>query len=233
MLIILITLGGCATRYMVPTNRFITPESQGGVLRGQFELQYTQAHELSMASFWGRTDDGVLYNEVSRTGYMLSTSLFNAFDFIWSHTASSNSMVGGKVQFVGGSRTEKAAGHKLALAALVGANDHVLIDESVSFRLEGKEVLLIYGYRINEIVMPYMSLAKSDYNFDATLKSPWPTINGQTPSFKTSIISANLGTDLSIDAFFGKIELSYQQVDTNNTKELTALNFGVSAGVNW
>lgn len=226
-------LVSCATKYVVPANRFITPESQGGALRGQFEIQNTQAHKLTIDTSQGTTDEGVTYEQIPRTGYLLSSSLFENLDLIWSHTGAANSMLGAKLQFLGGSRTANATGHKMAIAGLFGGNKHETEDKSVEFTLGGQELLLLYGYRISENFFPYTSFSYSKYHFEGKISSAGSPVNGAEPSIDTSIKALNGGVEFNYEFLFAKIECSYQQIATTDTKEKTGLLVGYSFGLNW
>lgn len=224
-------LFGCATKYVIPTNRFITPESQGGILRGQFEIQKTAGHELKIDGTKSTANEGVVYSEISRVGYQLSTSIFETFDLIWSHVGTANSMVGGKFQILGASRSANGTGHKLSVAALIGANDYETDDESIEFDLAGKEYLLLYGFRITENILPYASVSYSEYDFNGKFKSG--VFAGQEPSYRTKITSLNGGGEFSVDSFFAKAECSYQQIKTSHTEDKTSFLYGIAFGLNW
>lgn len=233
-ILFLIVLGGCATKYAVPTNRFMTPETQGGAFNGQIELQNTKVHQLTIITNNSSVEDGVTYQTVQKPGYMLSMSIFDAFDFVWSHVASGNSMGGVKLQLLGASRTGKAVGHKLSVQALFGGNEHKTADKSIKFRLDGQELMLIYGYRITENILPYVSVGQSSYEFEGVLNSPWRSLNGKRPSYETSVMGVNVGGEFSFASLFGKVEYSYQKMETNYTPEdKTATTFGISAGFQW
>ena len=77
---------------MLPGNRFLTPETQGEAFRGQIEIQKTTGNEVSIDTRNNSLEEGVLYSEVSRTGFIYSNSIFNQFDLFWSHVAGANSM---------------------------------------------------------------------------------------------------------------------------------------------
>jgi hypothetical protein len=233
LLLSLMSLVSCATKYVVPGNRFITPESQGGALRGQFEFQNTQGNKLTIDTSQGTIDEGVTYEEIPRTGYLLSSSLFESLDLIWSHTGSANSMLGAKLQFLGGSRTANATGHKMAIAGLFGANKHETEDKSVEFTLGGQELLLLYGYRITENFFPYASFSYSKYNFEGEISLPGSPVNGAEPSIDTSIKALNGGVEFNYEFLFAKIECSYQQIATTDTMEKTGFLVGYSFGLNW
>lgn len=218
---------------MLPGNRFLTPESQGEAFRGQFEIQKTTGNELSIDTRNNSVDEGVLYAEVPRTGFLFSNSLFNQLDLFWSHTAGANSMLGVKFQFLGGSRVSKALGHKMALAAAIGSNEHETDDGVVEFTLGGQEYLLLYGYRFIEEVMVYSSLSQAAYNFEGKITSSNTQLNGQEPSFKHKVYSLSGGLEANVNPVFAKLEFTYQSIDTDNTKAYTHFITGLSVGLAW
>lgn len=229
----LLFLTSCATKYVVPGNRFITPESQGEALRGQFEFQQTNANQLTIDTSNATVDEGVLYSDISRSGFLLSNSLFDQFDLFWSHIGSANSMLGGKFQFIGGSRVSSAVGHKMSVGMAFGNNEHESEDESVEFELGGKEYLLLYGYRFSPNVLTYTSFSHATYHFSGDIRSTTPGLNGADPDFETVIQSFSGGLELTYLAAFGKLELTYQQLKTTDTQEKTRIIFGYSIGMSW
>ncbi len=230
---ILFLASGCATKYMLPGNRFLTPESQGEAFRGQVEVQKTSGNEVSIDTRDNSIEDGVLYSDVSRTGFLFSNSLFNQFDLFWSHTAGANSMLGGKFQFMGGSRVENSIGHKLAIAAAIGSNEHETDDGVVEFTLGGQEYLVLYGYRFLEEVMAYSSLSQANYNFEGKITSSNAALNGKRPNINTKIISLSGGLEASVNPVFAKLEFTYQSIDTDKTKAYTHYITGLSVGLSW
>jgi hypothetical protein len=232
-LILLFFFVGCATKYIVPTNRFFTPESQGGIFSGQVEYQNTQAHQLAVLVDGGNVDQGVIYSTVARGGYSFSTSFTESLDLVWSHLAGGNSLGGIKVQFLGSSRSSKGAGHKLSGLALLGSNEYETSDKSIVFTLSAQEFVLLYGYRISEIVFPYVSLNRANYNFQGTISSSDPDLNGKQPSYETMAIGINGGVELDWNSFFLKTEASYQMIETNETPNMNSFNYGFSFGAYW
>jgi opacity protein-like surface antigen len=233
ILLALLFLGSCATKYIIPGNRFITAETQGGQLKGAFEFQQTSANQLTIDTSQGTVDEGVTYAETTRSGFQFSESLFNSFDFMWAHTGSANSMLGGKLQIIGDSRASKATGHKVSLAALFGGNEHETDDESVKFELGGKEFLIIYGYRINESILPYTGLSIATYNFNGKIHSSDSSLNGLEPKLTTKSTSLNTGVEFTWESFFAKLEATYQKLTTTDTKDKDRFMYGYSIGYSW
>lgn len=231
--ILLFFLGGCATKYIIPGNRFITPETQGGALKGAFEFQQTRATQLTIDTSNGSVKDGVLYADTTRSGFQFSESFFDNFDFMWSHTGSANSMLGGKFQIAGDSRAAKSSGHRFSVAALFGNNEHETDDESVKFELGGKEFLILYGYRLSESILPYATLSLASYDFKGKVHSSDPMLNGAEPNLTTKARSLSSGIEFSMNAFFAKVEATYQKLATTDTKDRDRFMFGYSVGYSW
>lgn len=220
---------GCATKYLIAGNRFLTPETHGGNLRTQIEIQSGSANQLTVKS----TGSGVNTVPTSRTGYLFETSFFESFDFFWAHTGGANSMVGGKFQFLGGSRAS-GTGHKMSIAAGFGGNEHEIDGEpTINFEMTGREILLLYGYRISEYILLYASASKAVYNFEATIKSSNSTLNGLKPSNATDVMGFYGGTELNLSSFLSKIECGYQKLDTTASKVYTNAFCGYSVGYHW
>ena len=233
ILVLLFILSGCATKYILAGNRFITPESQGGALRGQIEVQKTAATQLQVNIDQTNHVDGAVISEIARTGFLLNTSFFEQFDFVWSHTGSANSLLGGKFQFIGSSRTTPEAGHKFSLGALFGGNNYETDDKSVEFTLTGKEYLAIYGYRFKEWILLYGTFSYSEYLFKGIIHSSNPVLNGQRPRLNTRMTAVYAGLEFTYQAVFFKVESGYQELATTNTKDFSHTVTGISLGYAW
>lgn len=231
-LLALFFLSACATRFIVPGNRFLTPESQGGVFNGQLEMQSGSANQLVVNTSEGNTDKGVIYGSIARTGFLASTSLLDELDLFWSHTGAANSMLGAKFQFLGGNRLTKEVGHKMALALAMGGNEHITEGaDEIQFTLSGQEFMFLYGYRFSENVMPYLNVSKSTYHLDGRVVSG--PQGGLTPKFKTDLLAGYLGLELSYRAVFTKVECGYQYITTTDTTPFSGIHFGYSLGFSW
>lgn len=192
------------------------------------------ANQLTVNIDNGSVNEGVRYSSISRTGFLASNSLFDSFDLVWSHTGAANSMLGGKFQILGESRSQKGSGHRAAIGALFGANDHETDGRnSVEFSLSGKEYLFLYGYRFTEIILVYSSLSLASYEFSGVVHSSNSVTNGLKPSLTTRVNSLNTGFEFSFNSLFAKLEGSYQQLTTSDTKRKENFVFGYSLGYSW
>ncbi len=229
-LLILTGLSGCATKYIVASNRFITPESQGDAFRGQVELQQTSANQMTVNTTNGTVDEGVVYQDVNRSGFLLSSSIFSKLDVVWSHAGGGNSMMGAKFQIVGDPRITKSSGHKASLGALIGGNEHETDDKTVEFELTGREYLFTYGYRFTENVMPYTSVSLGTFNFLGKIKAPNTALDGLEPNLITSSRAFSAGVEFSYETWFVKLEGTYQQLKTEDTKDRERYAIGYALG---
>lgn len=232
---LLILQVGCATKYIIPGNRFVTPESQGGAFESSFEFQQTDAQQLTADVSNGTVKDGVLYSPVDRSGFLFQTSFVEQIDFLWNHTGSGNSMFGLKFQVLGASRLAKGTGHKAAIGAAFGGNEHETKgSNSVLFNLQGQEFLFMYGYRFSEFLLLYSNLVHSRYNFEGEISSSDPAIDGLKPSYETKTTALLGGTEITIfERFLAKLEAGYQQLQTTDTKDEMAFLVGYSIGFTW
>ena len=212
----------------------MTPESQGGAFRGQFEFQQNTANQLTADLTAGSVDDGVLSAQVARSGFLYSTSIYDQFDLFWTHTGGGNSLLGGKYQFLGASRTSNGTGHKMAFSAAFGANDYETDGStSVEFELGGNELQLLYGYRFGEIVLAYSNLSYARYRFNSEVSSTDSSINGLEPRYDTRIVALYGGLEFDFGLLFAKLECGYQQLQTTDTDTKTDFLYGYAIGANW
>lgn len=228
LLSLLFLASSCATKYIIPGNRFITPETQGEAFRGQIEVFSASATQATVNFQQGSVDDGVLYQNVSRFGFMYSNSFFDSFDLVWTHTGGGNSLLGGKFQFIGSSKNARGDGHKMSVAALFGGNEHETDNKSIEFDLTGREFLLLYGYRFGAFILPYTSFSYATYNFEGTMKP-----SGLKPTYDTNSMALNMGVEFTFESVFAKFEATYQQLATTDTKDKQNFIYGYSVGFAW
>jgi len=212
----------------------MTPESQGGAFQSQFEFQQTAANQLTADVSQASVTDGVNYQVIRRSGFSLATSLLDQIDLFWAHTGTANSLLGAKFQFLGASRTAKGTGHKMAVSAAFGGNQHETDGtDKVEFELSGQEFQLLYGYRFSELLMTYANLSYARYSFLGSVSSSDPQINGLKPEYESKLLSLYGGFEMSISSFFAKLESGYQRIKTTYTKDEAHFVLGYSLGVSW
>jgi hypothetical protein len=221
---------GCATKYILPGNRFMTPESQGGAFNSQIEIQQAKANKLSADLSNSSVKNGVDYEDLTRLGVLLSTSLLDQIDVFWSHVGGGNSLLGVKYQFLGASRTGNGTGQKMAISAAFGSNEHETEDETpeVKFKLGGKEFQILYGYRFDEMFLVYSNFSYATYTFESSINST--ALSGLKPEYESTLKSLLTGVEFSLLPFSAKVEAGYQLITTTDTKNYSHFLFGYSLG---
>jgi hypothetical protein len=235
ILILLFICTSCATKYVIPGNRFISPESVGGVLKVQAEIQQNSSKVAAIDVSDGNTNNKLQYNDKIRTGYFFGASLFEQLDFLWYQTASSVSFVGARIQVIGGSKASNSAGHKLSITAALGGNDHEIdsSDPKIDFTMKGQDYSLIHGYRFSENFMIYESLSQTNITFDGKLKSNNPLFNALEVNYKTTLYGLFVGGEFSFNSFMAKLECGYQIIKSTHTPDKEGVMFGYALGYNF
>lgn len=229
LLITLLLLSGCATRFILPSQRFLSPEVQGGGLKSTIEIQKTTAH-LARLKGGDEGIKGLAYDEISRTAYQFSTGLFDQFDLVWSHIGSANSLIGGKYQFIGSAKGG-GEGHKLSLAYLVGGNEHESDNKDIEFRLNAQEFWGIYGYRMNPFLMPYASFGLGLYKYRGHIKKGY--YSGERPKIKSDLYMSSVGVELNYQSISLRIESGFQLIESSRTSDKWAMRTGFGLGYSW
>lgn len=212
----------------------MTPESQGGMFRSSVELAQADAYHLTADLTDGKVTNGVNDEKVSRTSYLFNTSLAEQIDVFWSHVGGSTSLLGVKFQFMGGSRTGNATGHKMAITAAMGGNEHET-DSSpkVEFDISSQEFQFLYGFRFNPSILVYSNLSYGKYSFDGKVSSSDSSINGLKPNYDAKIFALLTGLEATVGPVLGKLELGAQRLDVTDTDEIFGFFWGWSLGFSW
>jgi len=230
----LISLVSCASRFIIPGNRFYTPETQGGALKGAVEYSSSTATQLIIDDRNASVEEGLISEKIGRNGTMLSLSVMDPIDLIWTRVNAGSSLLGAKLQFLGTPRSAKAVGHEVAFVGLFGSNKYETDDETIKFTLDVQEYSLVYGYRVTENILPYASITISTYQYDVNLlKGPINGVGTSDPSYTSKVKALNLGSEFSFNMLFVKPELTYQLISTTDSATKTNAIVGVAFGVSW
>lgn len=235
ILILLLICSGCATKYVLPGNRFISPESVGGGLKVQAEIQQQSAKLATLDVSGGQTNNRLQYTDQNRMGYFFGVSFFEQMDFLWYQTASSVSFIGTRIQLIGGSKASKASGHKLSITAAIGGNEHEIDngDPKIEFDMSGQDFSIIHGYRINEYVMFYDTLSLTNISFDGTLKSKDSFFDGLEVNSSIKMMGVYAGMEFSYNQVMAKLECGYQTIEAKHTPNRSGIKIGYSFGYNF
>ena len=227
-----ILLSSCASKFILPSNRIMSPETQGLLFNGQLELSQPSTNQLIINTSRGSVEEGVLYYEYVPSGFHLTTGFTERIDFVWSHVGTGNSLVGGKFQLLGEPKLAKAAGHKAAIVFLTGANSYETGDSTIEFDLSGREFMFLYGFRLNEFLFPYVNLSYANYKFEGVLNTR-DSLNGLRPNISSRLITFIGGAELNYDKIILRFEGGAQKISSDKTKDFLKYFFGYSLGYSW
>ena len=235
ILFVLFFCTSCATKYILPGNRFISPETVGSALRPQVELQQNSTKMVGVDVTGGQTNNRLLYTDKMRLGYFFGLSLIDQLDFIWYQTASSVSFVGGRLQLIGGSKASNATGHKLAITAAFGGNEHELdkTDPKINFTMGAQDYSLIHGYRFTPNILVYESFSRTSMTYDGRLKSNDPTYNGLEVGYRNTLYGLFGGVEFSYNSLMVKLECGYQIIKSTRTPDREGIRLGYAFGYNF
>ncbi|MGZ3809267.1 MAG: hypothetical protein ACXVCE_14370, partial [Bacteriovorax sp.] len=247
LLSILLMLVSCSTelKYEMSNHKFLTPETKGEFLKGDVALSFQEKQKVVLATAY----DNFIFNLPSTTNtnssmtytgefnLPITLGLLNRLDFF-----TLDSKYGMKFQFLGSPENEKKIEWKAALALAYGSEHN---DSSVTYSSNGSnrtystdvkvknyDVNLIFGKRLTDTFLLYLSLMRDYYAYDGTLSS------SQFSAVQVSGRSVNYGALLggylteahSNHPTFVKFEGGVVDGKLDNRNSRTAATFGGDVG---
>lgn len=251
LILSLFILVSCSTelKYKMSNHKFLTPETKGKFLKGDIALAYQQSQKVVLATAY----DHIIFNlpatvntnsSMDRTGEVnlpITLGLLSLLDFY-----TLDSSYGLKFQFWGSPEMERTLGWKAAIALAYGYehNDssgltYTSGNNSRSYNTDIKvknyDVSLIFGKRLTETFLLYLSLMRDYYNYSGSLTSTqFSNINVSGHSINQgAVLGAHLIESNSKRPFFFKLEggVVDGQLDSRNSR--TAATFGGDVGWSW
>lgn len=215
--IFLLIMVGCAQRVKVPINRFISPEAIGyGV-----DLEYQQAgfSEGKLDFSDDKTDNALIMGSVSNRALYMGLGLSPTVDVFIKVPQESSSLLGLKVQLIGNPSKARSSGHLLAFTIAMGAErDSFEGQFKIKLKSDVEDYSVIYGYRLNELVLFYSSLSLSNYDFSGTIEDSSGTLDSDSLSYRSNnTLGFQLGTELGGPKFAIKGEFGVQEISWTNT----------------
>ncbi len=221
-----ILFGGCATQMRVPGNRFILPETLAPESAGELELGMGNAIDSKINTDGDKTTNPLDISTMNALHYNMAFAIMPNVDFLWRHLAKSNSMIGGKVQFLGASRG-KGTGQNLSAAFLMGSNQHELDGSpKISFEMAGKDLSIIHGWKMLEWFELYDSLFLSWYKFNSTIESG--PLKNKDMDYAGKQMGLLIGGAFFYNEYTMKLELTYSRLTWSRTPTETLLSIGYS-----
>ncbi len=228
ILVALLSLTSCATRFRVPLNRFDAPETLGGVMNAEFEL--SQQSQLNGVVDLSESEPYPIdFTERSSNGYQAALSIGESVDLTWKHTSDGPSMMGFKWQFMGTSLRAPGAGQSMSISAAFGGNSHEIEgNPKVEFDLAATDLALLHSIWLTPIFQIYESLSYSSYSFE-----------GEVLGGSSAGSFADEGKLLTLAAGLGfvmrplnlKLEMAYTKADWSGSGSENYLSWGFALGM--
>jgi len=212
---------GCAQRIKVPINRMISPEAIGGGVDLKYEQLGFSDARLDFSN--GETDNPLLMGSVSNRSLYMGFGVSENADFFVKVPQESSSLVGLKVQLAGAPSKARAEGHQLAFTVAVGAERDTFKGQfNIKLKSDVKDYSLIYGYRLNPMVLMYSSFSLGQYSFKGDIDDPNGLLLNDSISYRANnIIGAQGGVELGGDSFALQAEFGVQKLKWSDTPEKT------------
>ena len=228
ILVGLLCLTSCATRFRVPLNRFDAPETLGGVMNAEFEL--SQQSQLNGTVDLGESEPyPVDFTDRSSNGYQAALSVAESVDLTWKHTSDGPSMMGVKWQFMGASLRAPGAGQSMSITAAFGGNSHEIEGSpTVEFDLAATDIALLHSIWFTPFLQVYESVSYSSYSFEGKV-SGGPSPGNFADEGKLLALAAGLGFVMRpIDI---KLEMAYTKADWSGSGSENYLSWGFALGL--
>jgi len=229
LVLVLIVLGGCATKFRFPLNRMITPESVGGAFNSEFDIGKVGQAE-GKVDISSSSPFPINTEQVDGMSYFGALSFTESIDFYWNHTADAPSIVGGRYQFLGGSQQAGGAGHSMAVTLGFGGNEHESEDSpKVEFAISASDLSLVHGYWFTPFWQIFETLAYTTYGVEGKIGGA----GGGKIQERLKQTTAAVGTALVFKPMKVKFEASYSQLDWSDSKDRTYVSYAMALGFNF
>ncbi len=203
LLPLFILLNACAVKVTLPSNHFITSETNGKSGGAHFNVRSQSGTEIDvindpLSSSPNITPDA---HQQSEVGVAASIGLFRNLDIYYHEGQDSMAVAGVKIQLLGTPRAESSAGSfSLSIAGGVGFGDGDEEQSSddteaaINVDFSGYEAAVILGYRLGDKLLiytgPYIAKTTADITSIRTVSSVSATTS---VSGEGEVTGANLG----------------------------------------
>lgn len=174
-----VVLSACATKFYIPGNRFLSPESSGGFGHGDFKTGAIGVTDVQVASDMTVTSPDLTpkMNKNSSLSAGGQFGLFEKFDLYLTGVMGGPNFVGVKYQLLGDpAAAAKAENLSLSLAGGAAFSNSLVKSSSGDVQSESKinfsgwEALLLLGYRPMDSILLYAGPFQTVVNADVAIK---------------------------------------------------------------
>lgn len=246
-------LMGCAsTKFFIPANRFMIPETGGGLGLGEASgggvgvIGVEITPNMNVAS--PDTTPELSKNSALSTGLQLG--LFSFIDLYYNVAVGAPAAAGLKIQLLGDpKRTAKAGNFSLAVAGGGVFGDSKQTSSSTSSKasseldFKGWEGMALIGYRPSDIVLfyagPFQTHVEADIKISRTILSSGVTTVTSEPNGEGDVKGVTVGMRIGYHFFFNLEVSKTETVWTRNEPTILAsekfenVALGISLGGAW
>lgn len=225
-------LFSCAQRIKVPINRFHSPE----VIGGGAEFEYRQVGFSSgVLDFTNSNTNNALTMGTSKDDeFYLGVGLSPSVDLFVRVPEESSSLLGIKIQLLGGGIKDAGDGHKLALTLGMGS-ERDTFDQTFQIELKSDvtDYSIVHGYRFHSKFLVYEGISISNYSFEGRVLGTTGLNSDQIDYSAQNILGAHAGAVIGGAGLKLKIEIAAQKIEWSNTESKLYQSFGVALSAGW
>lgn len=241
---------GCASKFYIPGNRFLIPESGGDWLKGDLKVggvgvtQVQVADDITSAS--PNLNPELIKNSSVSVGLQLG--LLSRLDAYYNNVSGAADIVGLKVQLLGDSNlTAKANNFSFALAG--GAQFRTVStsldsggnSSTSKIKLSGYEAMALIGFRLSDNVLFYTNPFVNKVNADVQIQrtsSGFTTTTAEpngTGEMKGAAIGMRFGKGFYLDVEVALTETIWTRTNPTELKtdKFSDSALGVALGGTW
>jgi len=241
---------GCATRFLVPANRFVLPENTGALFKGDVKTGMASTGQVELADdvTAASPDTTPILSRNSAVHIGADLGLASFLDIYFTKISGGPTFAGLKIQLLGAPiSTAKSGNFSLALAGGSGfgsitQNTEVgTIKGESELKFTGWEALLLLGYRPADSFLIYAGPFTSHIATDAKIKRTANAVTTTTaePSGSGDFSGVNMGFRWGYH-FFIVVEGSYINMKWTREKptelkasDLSSFVSGITLGGAW
>lgn len=225
-------LTSCAQRIKVPINRFLNPEAIGGGVQAEYQDTGLSSGILDFEN--DSASNPLRLSKVREESGYLGLSLSKKVDLFLKVHKESSSLVGLKVQVLGGSFKEASLGHSLSFSLAAG-NERDTFDSTFQIRLRADvtDYSLIHGYRFTPSFIIYDGVSLSNYSFEGNIVGDTLLDSNRIDYSARNTLGAHIGAIYGSQALNLKLELATQRIVWTNTDERLFYHLGFALSAGW
>ena len=166
--------------------------------------------------------------------FYLGAGLSPSVDLFVRVPEESSSLIGLKVQLMGGNTQDAALGHKLAFTIGMGSErDSFDSTFEIELKSDVTDYSLVHGYRFHPNFLLYEGISISNYSFEGRVVGTTGLDSDQIDYEARNILGAHIGAVLGGHSFQLKAEWGAQKIEWTHTESKLFQHFGLALAASW